>query len=124
MTCRLVSSSKHLLSLSFGCRHTISQRIANYLERRGLIQRDIENSYLNLPVDDEDSLLHLQGASVSYRVTIGPNQGQKVFTLQTVPQSTENEYGQLAKNSRILTSCRCICRYTSNGQTRKALPLY
>ena len=57
-------------------------------ERRGLIQRDMENSYLNLPVDDEDSLLHLQGASVSYRVAIGPNQGQKVFTLQTVPQST------------------------------------
>ena len=69
------------------------------MERRGLIQRDIENSYLNLPVDDEDSLLHLQGASVSYRVTIGPNQGQKVFTLQTVPQSTENEYGQLAKTA-------------------------
>ncbi|WP_181901542.1 succinylglutamate desuccinylase/aspartoacylase domain-containing protein [Thalassotalea euphylliae] len=44
--------------------HTISQRIANYLERRGLIQRDMENGYLNLPVDDEDSLLHLQGASV------------------------------------------------------------
>lgn len=79
--------------------HTISQRIANYLERRGLIQRDIENSYLDLPVDDEDSLLHLQGASVSYRVTIGPNQGQKVFTPQTVPQSTENEYGQLAKTA-------------------------
>ena len=41
--------------------HIISQRIANYLERRGLIQRDMENSYLNLPVDYEDSLLQLQG---------------------------------------------------------------
>ena len=63
--------------------HIISQRIANYLERRGLIQRDMENSYLNLPVDDEDTQLQLQGASVSYRIAIGPNHGQKVFTLQT-----------------------------------------
>lgn len=46
--------------------HTISHRIAKYLEKVGLVQRDMENSYLNLPVDDEDSLLHLQGASVSF----------------------------------------------------------
>lgn len=59
----------------------------------------MENSYLNLPVDDEDTLLHLQGASVSYRIAIGPNLGQKVFTLQTAPQSNENEYGQLAKTA-------------------------
>ena len=45
------------------------------------------------------SLLHLQGASVSYRIAIGPNHGQKVLTLQTVPQSNENEYGQLAQTA-------------------------
>ena len=54
---------------------------------------------LNLPIDDEDSLLHLQGASVSYRIAMGPQQGQKVFTLQTLPASTEGEYGQLASTS-------------------------
>jgi hypothetical protein len=79
--------------------HTISHRIANYLEKVGLVQRDMENSYLNLPVDDEDSLLQLQGASVSYRIAMGPQQGQKVFTLQTLPASTESEYGQLANTS-------------------------
>jgi hypothetical protein len=79
--------------------HTISHRIARYLEKVGLVQRDMENSYLNLPVDDEDSLLHLQGASVSYRIAVGPQQGQKVFTLQTLPASTEGEYGQLANTS-------------------------
>jgi hypothetical protein len=42
--------------------HTISHRVARYLEKVGLVQRDMENSYLNLPVDDEDSLLQLQGA--------------------------------------------------------------
>jgi len=79
--------------------HTISQRIARYLEKAGLVQRDMENSYLNLPVDDDDSLLQLQGASVSYRIAMGPQQRQKVFTLQTLPASTEGEYGQLANTS-------------------------
>lgn len=46
---------------------TISQRIARYLEKVGLVGRDIENSYLNLPLGYEDSFLQLQGASVSYR---------------------------------------------------------
>lgn len=79
--------------------HTISHRIAKYLEKVGLVQRDMENSYLNLPIDDEDSLLHLQGASASYRNAMGSQQGQKVFTLQTLPASTEGEYGQLASTS-------------------------
>ena len=59
----------------------------------------MENSYLNLPIDDEDSLLQLQGASVSYRIAMGPQQGQKVFTLQTLPASNKGEYGQLANIS-------------------------
>ncbi len=59
----------------------------------------MENSYLNLPEGDEDSLLHLQGSSVSYRIAMGPQQGQKIFTLQTLPASTEGEYGQLASTS-------------------------
>jgi hypothetical protein len=46
-----------------------------------------------------DSLLQLQGASVSYRIAMGPQQGQKVFTLQTIPASNEGEYGQLANTS-------------------------
>jgi hypothetical protein len=46
-----------------------------------------------------DSLLQLQGASVSYRIAMGPQQGQKVFTLQTLPASNEGEYGQLANTS-------------------------
>ena len=33
--------------------HSISQRIAKYLEKVGLVERDMENSFLNLPVDDE-----------------------------------------------------------------------
>jgi ribosomal protein S27E len=79
--------------------HIISQRIARYLEKVGLLERDMEDSFLNFPVDDEDSLLALQGASVSYWIAMGPQQGQKVFTLQTLPASIEGEYGQLANTS-------------------------
>jgi hypothetical protein len=46
--------------------------------------------------------LHLQGASVSYRIAMGPQQGQKVFTLQTLPASNDGEYGQLANTLHIL----------------------
>lgn len=40
-----------------------SHRIAQYLEKVGLLQRDIDNTCLDLPIDDEDSLLVLQAAS-------------------------------------------------------------
>ena len=76
--------------------HTISHSIAQYLEKASLVQRDMENSDFNLPVDDEDSLLQLQGASVTHRIAMGPQQCQKVFTLQTLPANAEGEYGQLA----------------------------
>ena len=36
--------------------HNISHRIAQYLEKVELIQRDMDNTFLDLPMDDEDSL--------------------------------------------------------------------
>lgn len=79
--------------------HIISQRIARYIENVGLLERDMENSYLTFPIDDEDYLLHLQGTLVSYRIAMGPQHGQKVFTLQTLPASNQGEYGQVANTS-------------------------
>ncbi len=38
-------------------------------------------------------------ASVSYRIALGPQQGQKVFTLQPLPATSDGEYGQLANTS-------------------------
>lgn len=71
--------------------HTISQRIARYLEKVGLVERDMENSFLNLPIDDEDSLLHLQGASVSYRIALGPQQGKRDLPCKPcLPVATVN----------------------------------
>ena len=77
--------------------NTISQRIAQYLEKAGLIQRDIDNTYLDLPINDEDSLLPLQAASVSYRIAVGADTGKKVFTLQTMQAKDPDHLGQLAK---------------------------
>ena len=58
--------------------HTISHRVAGFLEREGILERDEENSYLNLE-GDEDPMQQVLGCSVSYRIAIGPQQGRKVF---------------------------------------------
>ncbi len=59
--------------------HLISHRIADFLERRGILERDEENSYLNLEGSDQDPMQQVLGCSVSYRIAIGPQQGRKVF---------------------------------------------
>ena len=38
--------------------HTIAQRLARYLERQGLLERDAESSYLALESEDEDPNVH------------------------------------------------------------------
>ena len=72
-----------------GLVHTISHRIARLLERQGLLERDMEQSYLTLEEDD-DPMQQIQGHSITYRIAVGEQQGQKVFTLQTLP-SSDNE---------------------------------
>ena len=62
----------------------IASRIGRALERRGLVERDMENAWLTRegeggPLDD------LLGSSITYRIAVGPRSGQKLFTLQTVP---------------------------------------
>ena len=80
--------------------HTISHRVARYLERQGVLERDEENSYLQLDGMDEDPMQQLIGCSVSYRIAVGPQQGRKVFTLQTLPAVEEDDrYVQVAKES-------------------------
>ncbi len=67
----------------------ISQRLARFLVREGLLVQDAENSYLTLDNEDDDSPLpHLQQHSITYRIAVGPQQGRKVFTLQTLPPHT------------------------------------
>jgi len=68
--------------------HTITHRVARYLERQGLLVRDAGNSYLTaegMDADPESPMNQLLGSSITYRIAVGPQQGRKVFTLQTLP---------------------------------------
>ena len=56
--------------------HTISQRVASFLERRGILERDEGNSYLNLDGLDEDPMQELHSHSVTYRIAMGPQRGR------------------------------------------------
>jgi hypothetical protein len=69
--------------------HTIAHRVGRFLERKGLLERDMENSYLASDVVDDDPMTSLQGHSITYRIAVGPQVGRKVFTLQTLPASGE-----------------------------------
>jgi hypothetical protein len=96
--------------------HTISQRIAKYLEKVGLVERDMENSFLNLPVDDKNSLLQLQGASVAYRIAIGPQLAQCRSSAQCQLQTFTNIhlnwcFGQLRDCQIFLHLCSCVDTY-------------
>ena len=59
-------------------------RIARHLERRGLLVRDAENSYLSLAPGGDATLDTVLGHSITYRVAVGPNEGRKAFTLQSL----------------------------------------
>ena len=61
--------------------HTIAQRVDRLLERQGLLGRDAENSYLAGDTADDDPMAQLPGHSITYRITVGPEAGRKVFTL-------------------------------------------
>jgi hypothetical protein len=65
--------------------HTIAHRLARYLERQGLLERDAEHGTLSLNHSDEDPMDQLRGHSITYRIVVGPQQGRKVYTLHTLP---------------------------------------
>ena len=67
--------------------HTISKRVARRLERGGFLVRDPEHEHLDF--DPADALDQLIGASIHYRIAIGPNAGKKALTLRTVPARPE-----------------------------------
>ena len=62
-----------------------------------IIHRDMDKTFLELPINEDDSLLQLQASSVNYRIAVGKDAGIKVFSLQTLPAKDSENYGQLAK---------------------------
>lgn len=71
--------------------HQLSHRIARFLEKKGWLQRDAENTYLLLDAldSDDEALGQLQGHSITYRIALGPRQGRKVLSLQGLPPSLD-----------------------------------
>jgi len=78
--------------------HTIAHRLVRYLERQGLLEQDAEHSYLALEGTNEDPLDQLRGHSITYRIAVGPQQGRKVFTLQTLPDERDGYEAPAAGN--------------------------
>ena len=72
--------------------------LARFLERRGLLERDVENSDLVYERQAEDVMQQLYGYCATYRIAVGSHQGRKIFTLQTLPPLVDSEgSGQAAK---------------------------
>jgi len=67
----------------------LALRIGRYLERQGLLERDTENNYLAGDGLDAGPMDQLLGSSITYRIALGPQQGRKVFTRQTLPSCDE-----------------------------------
>ena len=63
----------------------ISERVGRALERQRLLVRDFESSFLMVDSPDGTGFDDLLGHSITYRIALGPQQGRKAFTLQTVP---------------------------------------
>jgi hypothetical protein len=62
----------------------IARRVGRYLEHQGLLERDAQHSYLAGESVETDPMDQLLGHSITYRIAVGPQQGRKVFTLQTL----------------------------------------
>ena len=72
------------------CRAPYGTRCAiRGVERQGLLERDVEDSYLAGDGLEAGPLDQLLGSSITYRIAVGPQQGRKVFTLQTLPACEE-----------------------------------
>ena len=71
----------------------IAERIGRLLEKRGLIECDMENAWLTAD-GSGGALDDLIGHSITYRIAVGPRAGQKLFTLQTLSASATLEAEQ------------------------------
>ena len=76
----------------------IAERVARALERMGLLQRDTESAWQDLPpCEDTDAMRQLIGSSVSYRIAVGPQAGRKALVLRTITALA----GEEPRNERV-----------------------
>jgi hypothetical protein len=77
----------------------IAERVGRALERAGLVTHDFEKAYLAFDPAEEPPIHALLGSSITYRIATGPREGQKVFTLQTLPAEPDAPRPQVAESS-------------------------
>jgi len=68
----------------------IVQRVGRHLERRGLLERDEEQAWLSEAAGEPAPLDGLLGASITYRIAVGPQRGERAFLLRTLPPADED----------------------------------
>lgn len=69
-------------------------------------------NYARLPGDAVKAgpMDQLRGHSITYRIAIGPQQGQKVFTLQTLPAcNLDKQFGAGNVDGYFSTSYKLVC---------------
>lgn len=134
---RFVSLTHHQASDIIKLTHKISLRLARYLERAGLIEQDAENSYLTASALGNEEMNAHQKYSIDYRICIGPKQGKKVFTLQTLPPKEKETHGvlvgrvggfslhaEVSVNANQRNQLERLCRYiTRPGVSEQRLSL-
>ena len=112
--------------------------MAGFLEREGLLVRDIDNDYLALDGLEDDPMLQIHGYSITYRIATGKQQGRKVFTLQTIVPMPEQGLGSgcaanvagFSLHAGVMSNAqdRCklerLCRYIArSGVSEKRLAI-
>ena len=70
-------------------------RVARYLEKAKLIERDAENTYFADGVLGDNEMTAHQGHSIQYRIAVGQNMGKKVFALSTLPPLPEDTQSKM-----------------------------
>ena len=97
--------------------HTISTRVARLLERQGLLVRDAESEYLDFEPEAFEQLI---GASIHYRIAIGPNAGKKALTLRTIPAQPEPFASTLlAKQPGFSLHAATVCEANQRDKLEK-----
>ena len=96
--------------------HRISQRVAGFLEREGLLVRDMDNGYLALDGLEDDPMLQIRWYSIIYRIATGKQQEQKVFTLQTIAKDCKGLH--LWQSKRL---CQAVPLYYPPQGIRKTV---
>ena len=63
----------------------ISQRVGRCLKRQRRLEQDSKSAWLDLkPAEETDAMPHILDNSVSYRITVGPQQCRKAFMIRTI----------------------------------------